>query len=170
MGKKGILVFLFICLGVTLSSCTKRVCEKYSSDPNFEFPGKNVAVVGNCSSINAEIERVLIGHPRSRYRVIERSHLEALLKEQGYAVTGTIDPRSLSNIGKIAAVDALVITDCGGDDPRMRFVKTSSGEVLAVATGYGGTRASRSARAILDKILPVRGEHCYKLRGLNAIF
>lgn len=129
-------VTVFLCaasLVILATSCSRRVCDSYRHTPDFAYPGANVAVVGSCVSSNAKIEGGIIGRT-SQYKVIERSYLDAVLREQGLGTSGVLDPASLPDIGRISGVDALVITDCSGGEKRFRFVKTSTGEVLAAAS------------------------------------
>jgi hypothetical protein len=121
--------------------------------PKFEYTKYiKVAVVGNCTRINTFLEKKLISYDKSPYTVIERSRLETILQEQGLGVV--LDAQSVARLGKIPGVDALVITECGGGTPSMRFVDTTTGVVLAVETSSYGDYAGLTAEEFYASIGP----------------
>lgn len=92
----------------------------------------------------------------SPYRLIERAQLDFVAQEQGLAFTPMMDSQELKRVGKIAGVDALVITQCRQSrqhvSASMRFVDVMTGDVKAVYNetyrpGRGGYEAAQEARA-----------------------
>ena len=102
--------------------------------PKFNYRSYNkIAVIGNCDKINPHLEEAVVVHERSPYTLIERSRLDTILREQGLGTSSALDPQSIARMGKIPGVDALVITECrGNDEASLRMVDTTSGQVLTV--------------------------------------
>jgi TolB-like protein len=72
------------------------------------------------------------------FRVVDRTHLKALLQENKLAASGIIDPQTARQLGRIAGVDALVtggITPLG-DSVRLsiKLLDVSSAEVIAMSS------------------------------------
>lgn len=82
-------------------------------------------------SENAELSR--------RFSVIEREKLEMVLKEQGLATSGAVDPQSAARVGRILGVKYIVT---GGID-KFSINKTSGG--TRMLGGLGGNMVSAEA-------------------------
>lgn len=152
---------LLFCSTIIVGSCTHEVCKTYTGTPKFPFPGSNVAVIGNCIKSNIQFESMLIRNPESQYRVIERTYLESVLKEKGLSVSGVVEPHSYSDIGNIAKVDALLITDCASGERRFRFVKVTTGEVLE-SGAYAAAGDYASEYEFVRRIMPWTATHCWR--------
>lgn len=72
------------------------------------------------------------------FRVIDRTHLKAILQENKLASTGIIDPATARQLGKIAGVDSLVTGSITvlGDSVRLslKVLDVSTAEVLAMSS------------------------------------
>jgi curli biogenesis system outer membrane secretion channel CsgG len=100
-----------------------------------------------------------------KFRVIERSELEKVLKEQNLGATGAVNAQTAAKIGQILGVEYMVIgsvnqygissSDLGAFGVGLkshtaevgldvRFIDTSSAEIAAAATGHG----KKSAKAV----------------------
>jgi len=75
---------------------------------------------------------------RDKFDVVDRIHLEQILKELKLSQTGAIEPTTAQKLGKLLGADAIVagtITDLGSDiDITTRVLGTEQGNVLAVAS------------------------------------
>ncbi|MFQ3679119.1 MAG: CsgG/HfaB family protein [Pseudanabaenaceae cyanobacterium] len=110
------------------------------------------------------------------FRLIERSRIEAVMREQNFGASGRVDAATAAEIGKILGVDAVVIgsvtrldiqnrqSGFGGAilpfglgvattdvdayvQLNVRLVNTTTAEIVAVAEGTGNTSQSDSAVA-----------------------
>jgi len=109
---------------------------------------KRVAVVdftdlqGNVTELGRFLAEDLSGelvNDARGFRVIDRTHLKALLQEHKLAATGLIDPETARQLGKIAGVDTLVtgtITSAFGDTVRLmiKALDVSTAEVIGQNT------------------------------------
>jgi TolB-like protein len=75
---------------------------------------------------------------KDKFEVVDRIHLEQILKELKLSQTGAIEPATAQKLGKLLGADAIVagtITDLGSDvDITTRVLGTEQGNVLAVAS------------------------------------
>lgn len=100
-----------------------------------------------------------------KFRVIERSELDKVLKEQNLGMTGAVNAQTAAKIGQILGVEYMVLgsvnqygtasSDVGAFGVGLkshtaevgldiRFIDTSSAEIVAAASGHG----KKSAKAI----------------------
>ncbi len=74
-----------------------------------------------------------------RFRVIERSQLDKILKEQKFGLSDLVESSTAARLGKLVGVDCLVVGSAwvagGAVDLTMRLVDTETGEVLATRAG-----------------------------------
>jgi hypothetical protein len=113
-----------------------------------ESQRKRVAVVdftdlcGNVSRFGRylaeELSGALVGDAKG-FRVMDRSHLQAILQEHKLATTGLIDPQTARQLGQFAGVDTLVtgtITSAFGDSVRVmvKALDVSTAEIIAQST------------------------------------
>ncbi|MDR3349458.1 MAG: hypothetical protein LBO03_07640 [Acidaminococcales bacterium] len=91
------------------------------------------------------------------YEIIDRSNLDAVLKEQRLGATGIIDPQTAVRIGKILGVDYLVIGNiiyAGIDDSiflntgakvsiAVRMIDVATGEIIFAEKADGRKNASK---------------------------
>ncbi|MDX1978491.1 MAG: CsgG/HfaB family protein [Pseudanabaenaceae cyanobacterium bins.68] len=142
---------------------------------NFDF--SNVSSPGFYNSIpgvSRGVSDILVDRlvKDGTYALIERSRIDAVLREQNLGTTGRLDPSTAAEVGKILGVDAVIIgavtrmdaqsRNSGGSfgirlpfglaiestdidayvQLNARLVDTSSGEILAVAQGTGNVSQS----------------------------
>lgn len=144
MFKNVAAVIALLSLVLTIVGCRSLIkgpetkCQM--SQPRFNTNQyKNVAVVGSCKELNPILESMIVNYKYSPYNLIERVRLEYIAKEQGLPrATDLLDPQALARIGKIAGVDALIITECSPGDrdetrATMRFVDVTTGQVRTVS-------------------------------------
>jgi TolB-like protein len=106
---------------------------------------KTIAVVdftdlqGNVTELGRYLAEELSGdmfEEARGFRVIDRSHLRAILQEHKLASTGLIDPQTARQLGQFAGVDTLVtgtITSAFGDTVRVmvKALDVSTAEMIA---------------------------------------
>ena len=110
-----------------------------------------------------------------KYSVVERSRLDAILKEQNLATSGRIEPSTAAQVGRLLGVDAVVIgsitqfdlqkRQSGGSflfgigasvrdtdayvQLNVRIVNTTTGEIITVAEGKGNSSQSDSSVSVM---------------------
>lgn len=107
---------------------------------------KNVAVIdftdlpGNTTELGrflAEELSVDMAMVAKGFRVIDRTHLKAILQENKLATTGVIDPLTARKLGQIAGIDALITGTVTpfGDSVRLtvKVLDTATAEMLTAA-------------------------------------
>jgi TolB-like protein len=111
---------IFLSLLVSSAWGYEKEIEQLSSQLAEKIAGKGkktVAVVdftdleGNVTQLDqfiAEEFSVALAGTDKGFRVIDRTRLKSIIKENKFAATGLIDPATASKLGKIAGVDALV--------------------------------------------------------------
>ncbi len=133
--------------------CSVPFCSAYEDELNSMSQGltrdiiksgkKRVAVVdftdlkGNITELGRFISEELsvnLTRNSSRYEVIDRAHLKAIMTEQKFAASGLVDPQTIKEIGKIAGVDLLVtgLLTPFGDSIRIscKILSTKTAKVL----------------------------------------
>ena len=78
------------------------------------------------------------GDLAKRFSVIERDKLELVMKEQGLATSGAVDPQSAAKVGRLLGVKYIVT---GGVD---KVAVNKTGAALSKFGGIGGDRYSWS--------------------------
>jgi curli biogenesis system outer membrane secretion channel CsgG len=107
------------------------------------------------------------GELSKRFSVIEREKLALVMKEQGLATTGAVDPQSAAKVGRILGVKYIVT---GGVD-KVAVNKTAGG--LAKFGGLGGSMVSADAAINMrfidtttaERVLSVSAEGTVKKGG-----
>ncbi|CAK8720852.1 MAG: TolB amino-terminal domain-containing protein [Candidatus Electronema aureum] len=111
---------MFLSLLVSSAFGYEKEIEELSAQMAEKIAGKGkktVAVVdftdleGNVTQLDqfiAEEFSVALASAGKGFRVIDRTRLKSIIKENKLAATGLIDPATASKLGKIAGVDALV--------------------------------------------------------------
>ncbi|WP_417910412.1 FlgO family outer membrane protein [Candidatus Electronema sp. PJ] len=111
---------MFLSLLVSSAFGYEKEIEQLSAQMAQKIAGKGkktVAVVdftdleGNVTQLDkfiAEEFSVALAGAGKGLRVIDRTHLKSIIKENKLSATGLIDPATASKLGKIAGVDALV--------------------------------------------------------------
>lgn len=140
-------VFLICTIG------TVPVCSAYEDELNNMSQGltrdiiksgkKRVAVVdftdlhGNITELGRFISEELsvnLTRNSTKYEVIDRAHLKAIMTEHKFAASGLVDPETIKEIGKIASVDLLVtgLLTPFGDSIRIscKILSTKTAKVL----------------------------------------
>lgn len=144
---------LLILLCVFFLACSPSICSAYEDELNTMSQGltrdiiksgkKRVAVVdftdlkGNITELGRFIsEEISVNLTRNstRYEVIDRAHLKAIMTEHKFAASGLVDPQTIKEIGKIAGVDLLVtgLLTPFGDSIRIscKILSTKTAKVL----------------------------------------
>lgn len=91
-----------------------------------------------------------------RFKVIERSQLEKVLKEQALGMSGVVDVASATKVGKVLGVDAVLIGSITQDDKKVgmdaRLVNTESAEVLTSNDAYANSDNPEELRKMATKV------------------
>jgi len=108
-----------------------------------------VDLQGNITELGrfvAEELSVALAGSRKGFRLVDRVHLKAILKEHKLVITGIVDPTTAKKLGQISGADALVtgtITPFG-DSVRLaaKVLDTASGDIIdASSTDIAKTKA-----------------------------
>ena len=91
-----------------------------------------------------------------RFKVIERSQLEKVLKEQSLGMSGVVDVGSATKVGKVLGVDAVLIGAITQDEKKVgvdaRLVNTETAEVLTSNDAYAKSADPEDLRKMATKI------------------
>ncbi|MCP4133923.1 MAG: hypothetical protein GY754_23335 [bacterium] len=160
-----LLIFLNICIFSSISyakkSAFRSIAEELSTAAN-KLKNKTVAILpfettdrskkdtGKYIADKITHELVSLG----KLSVVERAKIDRILKEQELSVSGIVDAGTVSKIGELLAVDALIMGSARQKDNSMeilaRLVDSGTGKVLKTAsavykepktgeTGFTGT-------------------------------
>jgi TolB-like protein len=149
---------MFLSLLVSSAFGYEKEIEQLSAQMAEKIAGKGkktVAVVdftdleGNVTQLDqfiAEEFSVALAGAGKGFRVIDRTRLMSIIKENKLAATGLIDPATASKLGKIAGVDALVTGTLTpfGDNVRLtvKVLDADTAEVLdAAKSNFAKTQA-----------------------------
>jgi hypothetical protein len=106
------------------------VSDFLDNDGNLTELGKAIA-----EDIGVEI----VNEGKGTFQVMERSNLNAILKEQKLASTGLIDPETAKQLGKLKMVDAVIVGNITpfGNSFRVtiKILDTETGMSIAAAAG-----------------------------------
>ncbi len=80
-----------------------------------------------------------------RYTVIERAQMDKILQEQGFAMSGAVNPQTAAQAGKILGVELAIM----GAVTEFGYKKISTGGALK-KIGIGGALSKRSATVAVD--------------------
>jgi TolB-like protein len=156
--KAGLLLLLLMTLPVSAQDLN-QLCSKLAA--RISTSGrKTVAVVdftdlqGNVTELGrylAEEFSISLFETAKDFRVIDRSHLQALIQEHKLSSTGIIDPQTAKRLGQIAGADALVT---GNITPFGDTIKLSV-KVLdtSTATLVGASSADVARTKAIDELL-----------------
>lgn len=185
---------MFLSLLVSSAFGYEKEIEELSAQMAEKIAGKGkntVAVVdftdleGNVTQLDkfiAEEFSVALAGAGKGFRVIDRTRLKSIIKENKLAATGLIDPATASKLGKIAGVDALVtgtLTPFGDnvrltvkvldsntadiiDSAKSNFAKTQAIDELlgkeissetAANASSGGTKQVSDKKAVMSQIV-----------------
>jgi hypothetical protein len=176
------IVFLFavfalavpLCINADESSDFDSVFTKIAaklSQADKKLPNQTVAiygftVIGRPGDTYAEYATEKLTHEivvQGVYSVIERSKIDEIMKEQNLSVSGIIDAGMASKIGKILAVDAVIIGTIHVTEKETEFIariiQSERGLILASAdekmkVGAEAEKATKPATAIEKKEEP----------------
>ena len=123
---------------------------------------KTVAVVdftdleGNVTQLDrfiAEEVSVALAGTGKGFRVIDRTHLKSIIKENKLSATGLIDPATARKLGKIAGVDALVTGTLTpfGDNVRVVVKVLDSDTADIIDAAKGNFAKTQAIEELLDK-------------------
>lgn len=88
--------------------------------------------------LSEEVTVALAGS-RKGFRVVERTHLRALVKEHKLQITEVIDPKTAAKLGQVSGADGLVIGTITpfGDSVRLaiKVLDTTTGDVIDAVSG-----------------------------------
>lgn len=80
---------------------------------------------------------------RRGYEVIERERVQSVLSEQDFQASDRTSPAEAAQMGQVLNVPAVAMVDVRVDDEKIsvtgRIVDVSSGSVIFIGTGQGGT-------------------------------
>ncbi len=135
---------------------------EYSSISNPNILG---VITGGAKGVSDILVNKLV--EGGKYRVIERSQLEAILKEQNLGISGRVDASTAAQIGRILGVEAVIMGSItqfdlqqknsgfnvfgigvGGDDTdayvklNLRIVNTTTAEIILAIEGSGNASQS----------------------------
>lgn len=118
-------------LSSTMAENISKVGMKKIAVVDFVDLQENITELGR---FIAEEFSVALAGSRKGFRVVDRAHLKAILKEHKLAITGLIDPTTAKKLGQISGADALVtgtITPFG-DSVRLavKVLDTATGDVI----------------------------------------
>lgn len=104
----------------------------------------SAAIDGLMSEMNSDLINT------GRFRVMERSQMDQILKEQGFQQSGACDAADCAiEVGKLLAVDELVLCTIG----KVGNTYTLSARLVDVRTGELEKSVTRNSRAEVDAIL-----------------
>ena len=116
---------------------TKSVDKGNRSIAIAPFPNVRGEYTSLSNYISDELVLGLFNVPDANIEIIERTQLGEIFKELSLSLTGTIDAKSIKQMGKVYGVDALVIgaTTTLGDKMRInaRMVDTETARVYSAA-------------------------------------
>lgn len=189
---KRITLFIFIALfpcmlfpqeaaeDIAFDAAFKRMAVKFSTS-DAKLKNKTVAVYGfdvngrsNDSFALYATEKLMHELVEGgRLRVVERSHIDRVMKEQQFSQSGAVDADYAARIGKLLAVDAVIIgtirvTDTGIEFI-VRMIESESGVILSSADerlksvasasrAHVDTQATGGVRLSIDKSSYSTGE------------
>ncbi len=97
---------------------------------------------GNITQLDrfiAEEFSVALAGAGKGFKVIDRTHLKAIIKENNLSATGLIDPATIKKLGKIVGVDALITGTLTpfGDNMHLavKILDTETAEIIDATTG-----------------------------------
>ncbi|MCI5157099.1 MAG: hypothetical protein D3906_01420 [Candidatus Electrothrix sp. AUS1_2] len=128
---------------------------------------KTVAVVdftdleGNVTQLDrfiAEEFSVALASSGKGFRVIDRTHLKSIIKENKLSATGLIDPATARKLGKIAGVDALVTGTLTpfGDNVRVTVKVLDSDTADIIDAAKGNFAKTQAIEELLATRLTIR--------------
>lgn len=91
-----------------------------------------------------------------RFKVIERTALDKVLEEQSLAVSGLVDEKTATNLGKLAGADAIVLgsLSLGRDRTRVsaRVIDTETGETILAKAEVTDGKELENAEVAAQKV------------------
>jgi len=139
--RYGLLPLLFLVCGVTAQETRKPTVAVL---PFSTRVLDTAAIDGLMSEMNSDLINT------GRFRVMERSQMDQILKEQGLQQSGACDASDCAIlVGKLLAVDDLVLCTIG----KVGNTYTLSARLVDVRTGEVEKSVTRNSRAEVDAIL-----------------
>jgi TolB-like protein len=124
---------VFANIALKLSESRDKLPEKTVAVYGFQVLGRPGDTYAEYATEKLTHEIVNLG----QFMVIERSRIEEILKEQSLSLSGTVDASTASKIGKILAVDAVIIgtihVTAEGTEFIARIIQSEKGLILASA-------------------------------------
>ena len=159
---------MFLSLLVSSAFGYEKEIEQLSSQMAEKIAGKGkktVAVVdftdleGNVTQLDqfiAEEFSVALASAGKGFRVIDRTRLKSIIKENKLAATGLIDLATASKLGKIAGVDALVIGTLTpfGDNVRLTVKVLDSETADIIDSAKSNFAKTQAIDELLGKEIP----------------
>jgi TolB-like protein len=91
-----------------------------------------------------------------RFKVIERSQLDKVLKQQALGQSGVVDEKTATAVGHVLGADAVLIGSITQDEKKIsmdaRLVDTETGEVLTSKDAYGKAADPEELRKMATRI------------------
>ena len=142
----------------------KKIAAKLS-EAGPKLPDKTVAVygfetIGRPGDDFAEYSTEKLTHEIvtvGTFLVIERSRINEILKEQSLSLSGMVDANTASKIGKILAVDAVIIGSIHVTDNGIEFIARIIGSERGVIIASADERLKLTADVSTKNISPVKG-------------
>ena len=159
---------MFLSLLVSSAFGYEKEIEQLSAQMAEKIAGKGkktVAVVdftdleGNVTQLDqfiAEEFSVALAGSSKGFRVIDRTRLKSIIKENKLAATGLIDPATASKLGKIAGVDALVTGTLTpfGDNMRLTVKVLDSETADIIDSAKSNFAKTQAIDELLGKEIP----------------
>lgn len=170
---------MFLSLLVSSAWGYEKEIEQLSAQMAEKIAGKGkktVAVVdftdleGNVTQLDqfiAEEFSVALASAGKGFRVIDRTRLKSIIKENKLAATGLIDPATASKLGKIAGVDALVTGTLTpfGDNVRVAVKVLDAETAELIDSAKSNIAKTQAINELLGKEIPVESEKSASAEG-----
>ncbi|WP_420208104.1 FlgO family outer membrane protein [Candidatus Electronema sp. JC] len=174
---------MFLSLLVSSAFGYEKEIEQLSAQMAEKIAGKGkktVAVVdftdleGNVTQLDqfiAEEFSVALASAGKGFRVIDRTRLKSIIKENKLAATGLIDPATASKLGKIAGVDALVTGTLTpfGDNVRLTVKVLDSETADIIDSAKSNFAKTQAINELLGKEIPPESANSASAGGIKKV-
>lgn len=163
--KKTTLIFIMIIMIACISAFANAAEFKKTKVAVVDFQENGAFDVKDVGKIVAEWFTTALVNT-GRFDVIERRLLQQILEEQKMGVTGLIDPRSASRLGKVLGVKTVVSGTVqsydGISEINVRLLNVETGSIITAESFKGGSASSlnklvNEAAAKIIRHFPLQG-------------
>ncbi len=123
-----LVVMIVMCGCATVRTTTIKPAQidlsRYKKIAVLDFDGTQGKKIASC--IESEISKVQINQ-KPYFNLISRSHLDKVLKEQALHMTGAINPKTVSKVGRILGAEAVIGGNVNAYDSEDRHYSASNG-------------------------------------------